>query len=105
METEASPCDFLAEFASSVFSGLAAPFALSTVPRAQAALAAQASELARPGALTSAELFRQVLRFEAERLLAEGLEIKYTADVMCPAEYGLAVNVAGGVVSAISGNP
>ena len=49
--------------------------------------------------------FRQVSEDEASELRAAQQRFVYTADVMCPAECGLAVNVVKGVASAIYGNP
>lgn len=57
------------------------------------------------GAATGTGLFERVSKVEAARLSAEAPQVKYTADVMCPAECGLAVNVVGGIASAIYGNP
>ena len=49
--------------------------------------------------------FRRVNAREASELRAAQQKFVYTADVMCPAECGLAVNVVNGVASAIYGNP
>ncbi len=49
--------------------------------------------------------FRKLSAQEAASLLKEEQKFVYTADVMCPAECGLAVNVIDGVASAIYGNP
>lgn len=49
--------------------------------------------------------FRKVDSQEAARLLASEQKFVYTADVMCPAECGMAVNVIDGVASSIYGNP
>ena len=57
------------------------------------------------GALAGAGLFERISDAQAARLLAEPAQIKYTTDVMCPAECGLAVKVENGVASAIYGNP
>lgn len=57
------------------------------------------------GALAGAGLFERVSGTQAASLLAEAPQLKYTTDVMCPAECGLAVKVEGGVASAIYGNP
>ncbi|MCL4458367.1 MAG: molybdopterin-dependent oxidoreductase [Chloroflexi bacterium] len=57
------------------------------------------------GAVTGVGLFERLSSTEAARLLAETPQVRYTADVMCPAECGLAVNVVNGVASAIYGNP
>ena len=57
------------------------------------------------GAFAGAGLFEHISNADAAQLLAEMPTVKYTADVMCPAECGLAVNVVNGVASAIYGNP
>lgn len=49
--------------------------------------------------------FRKVSAEELADLRAAQQKFVYTADVMCPAECGLAVNVVDGVASAIYGNP
>lgn len=49
--------------------------------------------------------FRKATADETKQLLATEQKFVYTADVMCPAECGLAVNVIDGVASAIYGNP
>jgi len=49
--------------------------------------------------------FRKLSAQEISSLLKEEQRFTYTADVMCPAECGLAVNVINGVASAIYGNP
>ncbi len=49
--------------------------------------------------------FRKVSAAEAEDLLKTQQKFVYTADVMCPAECGIAVNVVDGVASAVYGNP
>lgn len=57
------------------------------------------------GMLAAGGLFEGLSNAEAARMLAEVPQLKYTADVMCPAECGIAVNVVNGVASAIYGNP
>ncbi|NIA28130.1 MAG: molybdopterin-dependent oxidoreductase, partial [Desulfobulbaceae bacterium] len=49
--------------------------------------------------------FRKVSAAERDRLLKTEKTFVYTADVMCPAECGLAVNVIDGVASSVYGNP
>ncbi len=49
--------------------------------------------------------FRKLNAQEIASLLKDEQNFVYTADVMCPAECGLAVNVINGVASAIYGNP
>ena len=49
--------------------------------------------------------FRPLDPVEAEELRTATAELKYTADVMCPAECGLMVKVEDGIASAIYGNP
>lgn len=50
-------------------------------------------------------LLRRVDAQEAAQLLQAEQKFVYTADVMCPAECGLAVNVTNGVATAVYGNP
>lgn len=56
-------------------------------------------------ATSGAIAFRDLTQAEAARLAQSAPQIKYTADVMCPAECGLAVRVENGIASAIYGNP
>ncbi|MCL4395131.1 MAG: molybdopterin-dependent oxidoreductase [Chloroflexi bacterium] len=56
------------------------------------------------GVLAGAGLFDRISDAQAATLLAEAPQVKYTTDVMCPAECGLAVQVENGVASAIYGN-
>ncbi|HBH04202.1 MAG: dehydrogenase [Candidatus Rokubacteria bacterium RBG_16_73_20] len=55
--------------------------------------------------LGSTGAFRALSAGEAARLSQQSTQIKYTADVMCPAECGVMVKVENGVASAIYGNP
>lgn len=50
-------------------------------------------------------VFRELAPVEAAALRAGTAELKYTADVMCPAECGLMVKVENGIASSIYGNP
>ncbi len=57
------------------------------------------------GVASGTVAFRTLESAEAARLAAAAPQVKYTADVMCPAECGLAVRVENGIASAIYGNP
>lgn len=56
------------------------------------------------GATLSGATFHTISKSQARALAQGTVETKYTTDVMCPAECGLAVKVENGVASAIYGN-
>ncbi|HET9496341.1 MAG TPA: molybdopterin-dependent oxidoreductase, partial [Chloroflexia bacterium] len=56
-------------------------------------------------ALNPVGAFKMLTAKDARKLSQEAVQYKYTADVMCPAECGLKVEVENGIASAVYGNP